>query len=153
MFMNFSCRFIHIQIQPDNSSYYKNYFFSIFVNYQKTTYSFFPIVIGLIVICALEWKRNNSYIFWLFIFLFIGESFILICLQGNYFHEVFTSALIGHYMFIVNESILRIFFGEDYLDDNINHTIYIDRNKFYYKNILQKKAEEVKIELIKMNQN
>lgn len=154
MILNLVCRFIHIQVQPNNSSFYKNNYFSIFVNYYKTTYSFYPIVIGLIVICALEWKRNNNSFYWFLIFLFIGESIILICLQGNYFHEVFTSAVTGHYTFIVNESILRTCLGEEYLNNkNVIYKIetYFDKSKLNNKNQLKKKAEEIKMELIKMN--
>jgi hypothetical protein len=156
LLFNFLCRFIHIQIQPNNPSFYQHYCFSIFVNYHKTTYSFFPIVIGLIIICALEWKRNNNSFFWIFIFLSIGESIILICLQGNYFHEIFTSALIGHYMFMVNESVLRIILGEDYINGSYNNEKgdiekYFDKHRYYNEDLLKKKAEEVKIELIKMN--
>ncbi len=157
MAFNIMCRFIHIQIQPSNSSFYEKHFFSIFINYQKTSYTFFPIIIGLLLICAFEWKRNNNYyIFIYFIFLFISESIILIVMQGNYFHEIFTSAVTGHYFFIINESILRACFGENYLNNQIDN-IY---NENYEENFninddkkdkLKRKAEKVKIELIKMN--
>ena len=66
-----------------------------FINYNKSNYSFYPMSIGLIIICGFEWKRNNNDIyFYFFIFLSISESLILIVMQGNYLHEIFTSALI-----------------------------------------------------------
>ena len=37
-------------------------------------------------------------------------------MEGNYFHEIFTSGFTGHYFFIVNENILKICFGENYLN-------------------------------------
>ena len=158
MIVNFLCRFIHIQIQPENSAFYENYVFSFFVNYKKSTYSFYPIVLGLLIICAFEWKRNNNiFYFWFFIFLFFGESFILIALQGNYFHEVFTSAITGHYLFIINELLLSIYYGDEYIYNNnlnnINNEINIIENDLndIKKDKLKKKAEEVKIELIKMS--
>ena len=157
MTFNIMCRFIHIQIQPSNSSYYEKHFFSIFINYQKTSYSFFPTIIGLLLICAFEWKRNNNdYVFIYFIFLFLSESIILIVMQGNYFHEIFTSAITGHYFFIINESILRVCFGENYLNnqiDNISDRIYEENFNINCdkKDKLKRDAEKVKIELIKMN--
>ena len=166
IFFNFLCRFIHMQIQPVNSAFYENYIFSIFVNYKKTTYTFFPLIIGLLIICAFEWRRNNNNLFfWFFIFLIIGESFILIALQGNYFHEVFTSAATGHYLFIINEEILRKYYGEEYLNNsiilnNINDKNIIEndyKDNIYkdniYKDNLKIKAEEARIELIKINEN
>ena len=165
IFFNFLCRFIHMQIQPVNSAFYENYIFSIFVNYKKTTYTFFPLIIGLLIICAFEWRRNNNNLFfWFFIFLIIGESFILIALQGNYFHEVFTSAATGHYLFIINEEILRKYYGEEYLNNsiilnNINDKNIIEndyKDNIYkdniYKDNLKIKAEEARIELIKINE-
>ena len=156
MALNFLCRFIHIQIQPESSSFNENYYFSFFVNYQKTTYSFYPIDIGIIIICAFEWKRNkiNSF-FKFFIFLLISESIIHIIMQGNYFHEIFTSIITGHYLFIINEVVLRICFGEDYLNNNEKRINVLNmknnesnNNK---KDPLKIKAENVRIELIKMD--
>jgi len=157
MTFNIMCRFIHIQTQPTNSSFYEKHFFSIFINYQKTTYSFFPTIIGLLLICALEWKRNNNYYVYIyFIFLFISESIMLIVMQGNYFHEIFTSAVSGHYFFIINESVLSTCFGENYIYNqiyNISDEIY-DKNSNIIcdkKDKLKLNAEKVKIELIKMS--
>lgn len=116
---NLLCRFIHIQIQPNNSSFYNKYIFSIFVNYKKTTYSFYPLLNGILVICALEWKRNNAnIIFWIIFSLMIAESIILLVMQGNYYHELFTSTLFGHYFFMMNEKVLTYFFGDEYLNKN-----------------------------------
>lgn len=145
---NIICRFIHTQIQPSNSAFYEHYFISIFINYQKSTHSFFPIIIGLLIICSLEWKRNyNNIFFCIFIFLSIGESFLLISLNGNYFHEIFTSAFIGHYFFMLNEIILKICFGDDYLKiENTNRELGDDE-----KEILKEKEENIRIELIKLN--
>ena len=106
-------KFIHIQKPPENTAFYMHKIFSIFINYNKTSYSFYPMGIGLLIICGFEWKRNNNNIyFYFFIFLFFSESFILIVMKGNYLHEIFTSGLTGHYFFIINESILKLYFGK-----------------------------------------
>ena len=116
MIINFLVRFLHIQKQPENSAFTTRHLFSIFVNYQKTTYSFYSVVMGILIICAFEWKRNNDQVmFWIFISLFILESIILIIMQGNYFHEIFTAGVLGHYLFIINEKILELIYGEEYL--------------------------------------
>lgn len=144
---NFLCRFIQIQIQPTNPAFYDNYFISIFVNYNKSTYSFYPIIIGLLIICAFEWKRNyNNTFFYFFIFLSIGEIFLLIALKGNYFHEVFTSAITGHYFFIINEALLITCFGEQYLKIEKRNNELNDDDK----ELLRKKSEKIKIELINL---
>ena len=127
MIINLLVRFLHIQKQPENSAFTIRYIFSIFVNYKITTYSFYPVVMGILIICAFEWKRNNNEImFWIFICLFTLESIILIIMQGNYFHEIFTAGVFGHYLFIINEKILEIIYGEDYLsveNSNISFNI------------------------------
>ncbi len=156
MIINYLCRYIHIQIQPTNSSYNKNYFFSIFVNYKTTTYTFYPVLPGILIICGFEWKRNKKILyFWIFIFLFIGESFILIALKGNYFHEIFTAAVTGHYSLFVNEEILTIIYGDEYLNNNIINNIneinLIDNELNNNKDKLKKKAEEARLELMNMN--
>lgn len=115
MFLNIVARFIHKTVQPKNSAFYSNFAPSIFVNYQQTTYSFYPVVIGLIIICAFEWKRNNNiYFFWFFIALFIFESLIMIILRGHFFHEVFSATITGHYSFLINEIILTKIYGKYY---------------------------------------
>ena len=116
MIINYLVRFLHIQKQPEKSAYTVNHIFSIFVNYQITTYSFYSIIIGILVICAYEWRRNDNYImFWIILGLLFIESIILIVMQGNYFHEIFTAFVFGHYLFIINENILIIIYGEKYL--------------------------------------
>ena len=152
--INILIKFIHIQIQPENSAFYKHRIFSIFINYNKNNYSFYPMGIGLLIICGFEWKRNNNNIyFYFFIFLFFSESFILIVMEGNYLHEIFTSGLTGHYFFIINENILKTCFGENYLNNtNITDT---DENKIELnenKNKLQNKAKKIKIELMNLNE-
>ena len=155
--LNFLCRFIHIQIQPENAAYNSNYFYSIFVNYQATSYSFYPLLPGLLVICGFEWKRNNKISFFsFFIFLFLGDSFILVALRGNYFHEIFSSALTGHYLFFINEEILTIIYGDEYLNNNLDNTdcnkTNLEENELiYFQEILKKKEEDTRIELMKMN--
>ena len=130
IFLNFLCRFIHIQIQPENAAFNKNYFVSIFVNYRATTYTFYPLIPGILIICGFEWKRNNQIlIFSYFIFLFLAESLILVALQGNYFYEIFSSALIGHYLLFINEEILTIIYGDEYLNNNIVNNSEIQNNK------------------------
>ena len=85
--VNIMIKFIHIQKPPENTAFYMHKIFSIFINYNKTSYSFYPMGIGLLIICGFEWKRNNNDIyFYFFIFLSISESLILIVMQGNYLH-------------------------------------------------------------------
>ena len=155
--LNFLCRFIHMQIQPENAAYNSNYFYSIFVNYQATSYSFYPLLPGLLIICGFEWKRNNKIsIFSFFIFLFLGDSFILVSLRGNYFHEIFSSALTGHYLLFINEEILTKIFGDEYLNNDLDYT---DSNKtnseenelIYFEGILKKKEDDTRIELMKIH--
>ena len=152
--INILIKFIHIQKPPENAAFYINKIFSFFINYNKSSYSFYPMGIGLLIICGFEWKRNNNNIyFYFFIFLFFSESFILIVMEGNYLHEIFTSGLTGHYFFIINENILKTCFGENYLNNtNITDT---DENKIELnenKNKLQNKAQKIKIELMNLNE-
>ena len=146
--INILIKFIHVQIQPENSSFHRHQIFSIFINYKKSNYSFYPMGIGLLIICGFEWKRNNNNIYFYFIiFLFFSESFVLIIMEGNYFHEIFTSGLTGHYFFLINENILRICFGKEYLNNNKTisnkniELININRDE------LRKKAQKIKLEL------
>ena len=39
-------------------------------------------------------------------------------MQGNYMHEIFTAFVFCHYLFIINENILILIFGEEYLKTN-----------------------------------
>jgi hypothetical protein len=117
MIINFLVRFLHIQKQPEKSAYTVNHIFSIFVNYQITTYSFYSTIIGILVICAYEWRRNDNYVmFWIILSLLFIECIILIVMQGNYLHEIFTAFVFGHYLFIINENILILIYGEKYLN-------------------------------------
>ena len=125
MILNVLVRFIHIQKQPEKSAFTMNHIFSFFINYNISTYSFYSVFAGLIIICAFEWKRdNNQIMFWIFIVIFILECFIVIIMQGNYFHELFTGGFAGHYLFMMNEKVLEFIFGKEYLkmttdeDDN-----------------------------------
>lgn len=116
MIINLAARFIFIRVQPINASFYLSSFPSIFVNYQKTSYSFFSVVIGLLIICAFEWKRNNNiFFFWFFIGLFIFGLIFITISQGHYFYEIFSATIIGHYSFIINEFVLTKIYGENYL--------------------------------------
>ena len=36
-------------------------------------------------------------------------------MQGNYMLEIFTAFVFGHYLFIINENILILIYGEEYL--------------------------------------
>ena len=150
--INILIKFIHVQIQPENSAFHMHKIFSIFINYKKSNYSFYPMGIGLLIICGFEWKRNNNNIyFYFFIFLFFSESFILIVMEGNYLHEIFTSGLTGHYFFIINENILKTYFGENYLifnkTDNNDEKVELNNDE----NKLKTKAQKIKIELMNMN--
>ena len=68
-------------------------------------------------------------------------------MEGNYFHEIFTSGLTGHYFFLINENILKICFGKEYLNNNKTISnkniklININRDE------LRKKAQKIKLEL------
>lgn len=150
--VNILIKYIHIQIQPENSAFHIHYIFSIFINYKKSNYSFYPMGVGLLIICGFEWKRNNNYIyFYFFVFLFLSESFILIIMEGNYLHEIFTSGLTGHYFFIINENILKLCFGKEYLNNNKNNVN--ERNELNNnKDNLKKHAQKIKVELMKLNE-
>lgn len=130
MIINCLVRFLHIQKQPEKSAYTMNHIFSIFVNYQITTYSFYSTIVGILVICAYEWRRNDNYVmFWIIFSLLFIECIILDVMQGNYMHEIFTAFVFGHYIFIINENILIFIYGEEYLkinNDNEDMTIHID---------------------------
>lgn len=116
MIINCLVRFLHIQKQPEKSAYTMNHIFSIFVNYQITTYSFYSTIVGILVICAYEWRRNDNYVmFWIIFSLLFIECIILDVMQGNYMHEIFTAFVFGHYIFIINENILILIYGEEYL--------------------------------------
>ena len=147
---NILLKFIHIQIQPENSAFRKHQIFSIFINYKNSSYSFYPMGIGLLIICGFEWKRNNNEVyFYFFLILFFSESFILIIMEGNYFHEIFTSGLTGHYFFIINESILKLYFGKDYLNNNnIDKIVELKEPK----DKLRKIAQKIKFELMQFNE-
>ena len=119
MIINCLVRFLHIQKQPEKSAYTMNHLFSIFVNYQITTYSFYSTIVGILVICAYEWRRNDNYVmFWIIFSLLFIECIILDVMQGNYMHEIFTAFVFGHYLFIINENILIYIYGEEYLMTN-----------------------------------
>lgn len=158
MFLNILVRFIHKTVQPVNSAFTENHLFSIFVNYQITTYSFYSVVMGIIIICAFEWKRSlNEIFFWFFIILFFIESIIMIFMHGHYFHEIFTAWVMGHYLFIMNEKLLSWIFGKDYIkidgilkeDDKYEKKMdELTTTTNSNKDELQVKAEEAKHELL-----
>ena len=126
MIINLLIRFIHIQIQPNNSAFTKNHIFSFFVNYQISTYSFYSVTLGILVICAFEWKRNNvNYMFWVFFGVIVVDVIFLVIMRGNYWHEIFTSILFGHYFFMMTEKILELIYGEKYLKNDINFNMQL----------------------------
>ena len=45
--VNILIKFIHVQIQPENSAFHFHKIFSVFIIYQKINYSFYPMGIGL----------------------------------------------------------------------------------------------------------
>lgn len=151
MILNILMRFAHIQKQPENSAFTMNHIFSIFVNYQISTYSFYSVVAGLLVICAFEWRRNNNQkMFWIILVTFFLESFIMISMKGNYFHEIFSGGIIGHYLFMMNEKILTLIFGEEYLSLNIesnkgkiNQSITSEKTMENSENTENKENEEI----------
>ena len=126
MIINLMIRFLHIQIQPENSAFTKNHIFSFFVNYQETTYSFYSVTIGLLVICAFEWRRNNvRYMFYVILGIIMADTIILVVMRGNYWHEIFTAIVFGHYFFMVTEKILELIYGKSYLKNEINFNIQL----------------------------
>ena len=50
MIVNFLLRFIHIQIQPQKSAFTRSHIFSIFVNYQVITYSYYSVTFSIFLI-------------------------------------------------------------------------------------------------------
>ena len=133
MIVNLLIRFLHIQKQPEKSAFTKSHIFSFFVNYQVSTYSFYSVTLGIITICTLEWKRNNvTYMFVIMLCILILYTIFLILMRGNYLHEIFTAIVFGHYFFIVNEKVLEMICGNDYLKNEIkiNSNIPIIRDNY-----------------------
>ena len=124
--VNVICRFLYIQVQPKESAFTRSHIFSFFVNYQVSTYSFFSVTLGIFIICALEWKRNNvAYMFWIMFGILVLYVMFLIFMRGNYFHEIFTGCVFGHYLFIVNEKVLEVIFGKEYITGEVNVNLEI----------------------------
>ena len=120
MIVNILIRFLHIQRQPAESAFTYSYIFSFFVNYQVSTYSFYSVTIGIFLICALEWRRNNiNYMFWIMFVILVLEIIFLIIMRGNYIHEIFTAIIFGHYFFMMNEKVLEMIKGKEYLKNEI----------------------------------
>ena len=59
-------------------------------------------------------------------------TIFLILMRGNYLHEIFTAIVFGHYFFIVNEKVLKMICGNDYLKNEIkiNSNIPIIRDNY-----------------------
>ena len=120
MIVNLLIRFLHIQRQPDKSAFTQSHIFSFFVNYQVSTYSFYSVTLGIFLICTFEWKRNNvTYMFVTMLIILILYTIFLILMRGNYIDEIFTAILFGHYFFIMNEKVLEMIYGNDYLKNEI----------------------------------
>ena len=114
--VNLLVRFLHIQ----KPAFTRSHIFSFFVNYQDSTYSFYSVTLGIFLICTLEWKRNKvTYMFWTMLSILIIDIIFLIFMRGNYFHEIFTAVIFGHYFFIVNEKILEMIYGKKYLNNEV----------------------------------
>ena len=129
--VNLLIRFLHIQRQPKESAFTRSHIFSFFVNYQVSTYSFFSVTLGIFVICALEWRRNNvRYMFWTMFGILIIYIMFLIFMRGNYTHEIFTGCIFGHYFFMMNEKVLELIYGKEYLtgEEIVNLEIPVDIN-------------------------
>ena len=120
MIVNILIRFLHVQQQPEKSAFTKSYIFSFFVNYQVSTYSFYSVTLGILLICAFEWKRNNvAYMFWIMLGILIIDVIFLVLMRGNYWHEIFTAIVFAHYFFIINEKVLEMIKGKEYLKNEI----------------------------------
>ena len=52
-------------------------------------------------------------------------------MRGNYTHEIFTGCIFGHYFFMMNEKVLELIFGKEYLTGEIkvNLEIPMDINR------------------------
>ena len=143
MIINLLIRFLHIQKQPDKSAFTKSHIFSLFVSYQVTTYSFYSVSLGIFLICTFEWKRNKvAYMFWIMFTIMVIYIIFLIVMRGNYWHEIFTAIVFSHYFFIMNEKVLEMIKGKDYLKNEIR----ISSNIPLYKNTEkeEKKGNEIK---------
>ena len=118
--VNLIVRFLHIQIQPEKSAFTRSHIFSFFVNYQVSTHSFYSLTLGIFLICAFEWKRNKvNYMFWIMLVILVLDVIFLIFMRGNYFHEIFTAIVFGHYFFIINEKVLEMIYGKGYLNNEL----------------------------------
>jgi hypothetical protein len=118
--VNLIVRFLHIQIQPEKSAFTRSHIFSFFVNYQVSTHSFYSLTLGIFLICAFEWKRNKvNYMFWIMFVILVLDVIFLIFMRGNYFHEIFTAIVFGHYFFIINEKVLEMIYGKEYLNNEL----------------------------------
>jgi hypothetical protein len=143
--VNLLIRFLHIQIQPKESAFTQSHIFSFFVNYQVSTYSFFSVTLGIFAICALEWRRNNvGYMFWTMFGILIVYIMILIFMRGNYTHEIFTGCIFGHYFFMMNEKVLELIFGKEYLTGEIKVNLEIPMDINSQKND-EKKGQELNV--------
>ena len=94
-------------------------------------HSFFSVTLGIFVICALEWRRNNvRYMFWTMFGILIIYIMFLIFMRGNYTHEIFTGCIFGHYFFMMNEKVLELIYGKEYLtgEEIVNLEIPVDIN-------------------------
>ena len=89
---------------PQNYLWRNPGFPSIVISYTESNSLFFSGQIGLIFICALEFKKNQYIkIFFLSIMTIILEALLLIILRGNYIIDIFTAFLFSHYSFMIGE--------------------------------------------------
>ena len=147
MIVNILIRFIHIQRQPEKSAFTQSHIFSFFVNYQVSTYSFYSVTIGIFLICALEWRRNNiNYMFWIMFVILVLEIIFLIIMRGNYIHEIFTAIIFSHYFFMMNEKVLEMIYGIEYINGEVELNVDepIVKNYDTDSEILEKKGNEMK---------
>ncbi len=122
--LNLIVRYIHKTIQPDNAAFIKSYFPSIFVNYQKTTYSFFSLVIGL-----------GHYMF------IINEFFLQKLFGDNYLGNI-----------TLNKKFIKL--NPDISNETLNLNTSnrnSETQKENEKDALQLKAEEEKKKLLELN--
>ena len=143
--VNLLCRFLHIQIQPEKSAFTRSHIFSFFVNYQVSTYSFFSVTLGIYIICALEWKRNNARcMYWIMMVIYFIYIIFLIVMRGNYIHEIFTGVVFGHYFFMINEKVLEMIYGKEYVKGEISTNIDIPIGELNESG--EKKGNEMKMQ-------
>ena len=67
----------------------------------------------------------------------------LIFMRGNYAHEIFTGCIFGHYFFMMNEKVLELIFGKEYLTGEITVNLEVPVDIISQKD--EKKGQELNV--------